>query len=106
MEKGQTNSRYVERPMGYECQRRFFEAIDFLKDVRLVTSLSSFCARANINKSKYRALYKQYRDGNAGEWRRYIDVAALVLMCSAYPINGEWLLSGRGSMLRKDRDDY
>lgn len=101
MEKGTTNSRYVERPLGYECQRRFFEAIDFLQDVGLLSDLTLFCKRACVNKTKYRALRKQYRDGKANEWRRYIDVAALVLMCSAYPINAEWLLTGRGKIVKK-----
>lgn len=98
------NSRHVERPLSYGCQKRFFTALDALIDVGVIPHLAAFCKEANLNRGKYSFLRLKYRENREREVELgkyyFIDVAALVLLCTKYGVSGEWLLADRGKMLR------
>lgn len=71
---------------------RFFEAYEYLKGEGLVASQTAFAAALSTNKAGI-------SDLKAG--RKKISIENLQSMSNSYPIiDIEWLVTGRGSMLK------
>lgn len=73
--------------------RRFFEALDVLKQRNEITSVVSFAERYKINVSNMYTLRKEPE-------RRIIKPEYLVYLSRDYKISSEWLLLGTGKMFK------
>lgn len=82
--------------------RRFFAAVAALVDAGRLASLSAFCNEHGFSAPRYRALRLAYgQEPKEGYVCRYsgVEVDALVVLVSNYPVSASWLLAGRGRML-------
>lgn len=82
--------------------RRFFAAIAALVELGRLPSLSAFCVEHGFSAPRYRALRLAYgQEPKEGYVCRYsgVEVDALVVLVSNYPVSASWLLAGRGHML-------
>lgn len=82
--------------------RRFFAAIAALVELGRLPSLSAFCVEHGFSAPRYRALRLAYgQEPKEGYVCRYsgVEVEALVVLVSNYPVSASWLLAGRGRML-------
>lgn len=82
--------------------RRFFVAVAALVDAGRLSSLSAFCNEHGFSAPRYRALRLAYgQEPKEGYVCRYsgVEVDALVVLVSNYPVSPSWLLAGRGRML-------
>lgn len=90
-------------PLSEAVSRRFFEAVERLVALRLVPSVDGFCRLHGLCAPRYREMRITYGNANSagGRVSRYknVQVAALSLLVSAYPVSARWLLTGRGQML-------
>lgn len=78
-----------------DTQNRFFDALDALAQLeKLNGGISGFCELHGIDK---RHLYTQKREPNRG----YFEVGWLVPLVKFYKVSSNWLLTGRGKMLRE-----
>lgn len=84
--------------------RRFFVVIDALVNSGALPSLSGFCSEHGLSAPRYRALRLAYgpaaKPGYICKYN-YVEVSALVALVANYPVSGDWLLSGRGKMLKE-----
>ena len=82
--------------------RRFFAAVAALVDAGRLASLSAFCNEHGFSAPRYRALRLAYgptpKEGYACPYSG-VEVDALVVLVSNYPVSASWLLAGRGRML-------
>lgn len=82
--------------------RRFFAAIAALVELGRLPSLSAFCVEHGFSAPRYRALRLAYGQEPKEDYVcRYsgVEVDALVVLVSNYPVSASWLLAGRGRML-------
>ena len=82
--------------------RRFFAAVAAMVDAGRLASLSAFCNEHGFSAPRYRALRLAYgptpKEGYACHYSG-VEVEALVVLVSNYPVSASWLLAGRGRML-------
>lgn len=71
--------------------RRFFLALDTLKDNRVIHGLSNFTDAHDINR---RNLYQLRKDPE----RKIFQVSWLTYLVNDYGVNAYWLLTGRGNI--------
>ncbi len=85
------------------ASRRFFAAVAALVDAGRLASLSAFCEEHGLSAPRYRALRLAYgptpKEGYSCPYSG-VEVDALVVLASKYPVSPSWLLTGRGSMLK------
>ena len=74
--------------------RRFFLALDTLKDTKVIHGLSNFTEEHGINR---RNLYQLRKDPE----RRIFQVCWLAYLVNDYGISPSWLLTGRGNIFGK-----
>lgn len=87
-------------PKSIEIQRRFFEALELMIASGKIKGLKTFCTNHGFNRTKYSRI-KNALDMPIEEMTyKAIDLDALSVLCSDFPINAEWLLLGRGKMLK------
>ena len=82
--------------------RRFFVAVAALVDAGRLSSLSAFCNEHGFSSPRYRAL--RLADGLTPKegyvWPySVVEVEALAVLASKYPVSASWLLTGRGRVL-------
>lgn len=84
------------------ASRRFFVAIAALVDAGRLHSLSAFCELHGFSAPRYRALRLAYgitpKEGYNCAYSG-VEVEALVVLASNYPVSSSWLLTGRGRVL-------
>lgn len=82
--------------------RRFFVAVAALVDARRLSSLSAFCDEHGFSAPRYRALRLAYgltpKEGYVCPYSG-VEVEALAVLASKYPVSSSWLLTGRGRIL-------
>lgn len=82
--------------------RRFFSAVAALVDAGRLSSLSAFCDEHGLSAPRYRALRLAYgptpKEGYVCPYSG-VEVAALAILASKYPVSASWLLTGRGRVL-------
>lgn len=89
-------------PQAIEITRRFFQALNLAVDLGKVDGIKGFCAAHNLNRVKYATL-KNTIDKSVDEMTyKCIDVDALAGICKDFGVSAEWLLLGRGKMLKTD----
>ncbi len=84
------------------ASRRFFAAVAALVDAGRLASLSAFCNENGLSAPRYRALRLAYgptpKEGYKCAYSG-VEVDALVVLASKYPVSPSWLLTGSGPML-------
>ena len=74
--------------------RRFFLALDTLKDTKVIHGLTNFTEEHGINR---RNLYQLRKNPE----RRILQVSWLAYLVKDYGVNAHWLLTGRGNIFGK-----
>lgn len=95
----------VIRPQVHQIQKRFFEAVDTLIERKIINSLSIFCEENGLHRPKYSNIRTFINEGKAGTGYKLIDVDALSYLVEKYGISGDWLLTGRGEMFKKQKKE-
>lgn len=85
---------YKGTELGIEITKRFFEAIDFLKDTKEIRGLQTFTRRYDINKWNMLTLKKD-------PMNRILKPEYLSYLVRDYGISADWLLTGRGKICEK-----
>ena len=86
-----------QTPNQSSVQRRFFDAIDALKNAGVIGGLQTFTARYGLNRTKYSRVRTAIRSGAHGQYQN-IDIDALSYIVTDYGVNARWLLTGNGNM--------
>ena len=74
--------------------RRFFLALETLKDTKVIHGLTNFTEEHGINR---RNLYQLRKNPE----RRILQVGWLAYLVNDYGVNAHWLLTGRGNIFGK-----
>jgi len=92
-----------------KVNRRFFEAIETLVTLGRINSLSAFCIEFDLSAARYREMRATYgipKNQNTKESRyKSVEIEALNYLCNFYSVSAEWLLLGRGKMLKNEAND-
>jgi DNA polymerase/3'-5' exonuclease PolX len=86
-----------------DVNSRFFKAIEVLIETGEIHSLESFCNEAGLVSSRYREMRSVYgTTPQTGKVSRYrsIEMDGLYYLCRKYGISAEWLLLGKGKILK------
>lgn len=76
-----------------EVSTRFFDVMDYLKTHGRITNITAFCDRYQINR---RNMMQQ----KANPMRQIFKPSWLVYLVRDYDVNAEYLLTGKGEILR------
>lgn len=87
-------------PRAIEIQGRFFLALDFLIASNELSGLKSFCDDNNLNRTKYSRIKNTLNKPLDESTYKMIDLDALAALSSDFGVSAEWLLLGRGEMLK------
>lgn len=87
-------------PEALEIQRRFFMALDLAISLGKVGSLSSFCGDHGLNRTKYSRIRSTLDKPMEERLYKVIDIDALSSICRDFGVSAEWLLTGKGKMLK------
>lgn len=74
--------------------RRFFEALDHLKEKKIIRGRATFCNKCKINR---RNLYQLEQDPS----RDILKAAWLTYLVRDFGVSAQWLLTGEGPMMKK-----
>lgn len=77
--------------------KRFFEALYYLKDMKIIRGKQTFTNEFGINRWNLNALEKDMS-------RDIFQVAWLTYIVKRYGVSSTWLLTGRGDILAKKMD--
>ena len=88
-------------PHTKEVQRRFFEALDRLKEQDKIAGLQTFCTNYNLHKAKYSNIRSAIRKPEHDGRYKFIDIDALFYLVKDFGVSANWLLTGRGEMFSK-----
>lgn len=88
--------------------RRFFIALDVIIKLGKVSSLEAFCNEFGLSAPRYRETRLTYGvtpnpNSKPSRYKR-MEFEALVNMCVKYDVSAEWLLLGRGKMLKNEEN--
>lgn len=87
-------------------QKRFIEALNTAVRLGVYTGISDFCERHNFNRIKYSRIRNSVDKPTDEMLYKTIDIDALSALCLDFNVSAEWLLLGRGKMLkRQDNED-
>lgn len=89
-------------PQTQAVQKRFFEAIEALKDKEMITGLQPFCEEHGLHKAKYSTLRSSLTKSDYQSRYKLIDFDALIILVKIYGVSGDWLLTGRGLMFKRN----
>ena len=81
-------------------QRRFFEALDFAISSGASSGLKGFCEDHNFNRTKYSKIRSCIGKPIDEMTYKLIDIDALACLCDDFGVSTDWLLLGRGEMLK------
>lgn len=90
-------------PRAIDIQRRFFEALDTLIASKELSGLKGFCDDNNLNRTKYSRIRSDLNKPVDEMTYKMIDLDALAALSAQYGVSAEWLLLGRGKMLKTDK---
>ncbi len=77
--------------------KRFFEALHYLKDQKIIRGKQTFTTRFNINRWNLNSLEKDPS-------RDIFQPAWLTYLVNEYGVSATWLLTGRGEILKFKKD--
>ena len=90
-------------PAALEIQRRFFQALDLAISLGKVGSLTAFCDGHKLNRTKYSRIRSTLDKPMDERLYKVIDIDALSSICKDFGVSADWLLTGRGKMLKTDK---
>lgn len=90
-------------PQAIEIQRRFFEALDLAISLGKISGLKGFCNDHKLNRTKYSRIKNCLDKPIEEATYKMIDLDALSAICRDFGVSAEWLLLGRGKMLKSDK---
>lgn len=90
-------------PRAIEIQRRFFEALDMAISLGKINGLKGFCDTHKLNRTKYSRIKNDLNKPLEEMTYKMIDIDALSGICTDFDVSAEWLLLGRGKMLKSDK---
>lgn len=92
-------------PISEAVNRRFFVALERMVQLNKVSALESFCVENKLSSSRYREMRLQYGVTPTGKVSRYknIEIEAIYALVANFPISAEWLVTGRGEMVKPQR---
>ena len=90
-------------PEALEIQRRFFQALDLAISLGNVGSLTAFCDDHKLNRTKYSRIRSTLDKPMDERLYKVIDIDALSSICKDFGVSADWLLTGRGKMLKTDK---
>lgn len=95
----------TKSPISEAVSRRFFEAIERLVSLKLVSALESFCVDNGLSASRYREMRFEYGVTPTGKQSRYknVEIEAIYALVANFPVSAEWLITGRGEMMKPQR---
>jgi hypothetical protein len=86
----------MQSPESQKITARFFEALYALKELKVIRGKQSFTRRYEINRWNLNNL-------ETNKAREIIQLAWLAYLINDYGISAEWLMTGKGEMLQKDK---
>ena len=90
-------------PQATEIQRRFFQALDYAIESKLILGLRGWCIDHNLNRVKYAnirsEMNKPIEERKETNYKT-IDLDALAYVCTDFGVSSDWLLHGKGKMLK------
>lgn len=86
----------MQTPDSQQIIKRFFEALYYLKAARVIRGKGTFTREHGIDRWN---LYKLEKNPE----RDIFQPAWLAYLVNDYGISADWLLTGRGKMIRHDR---
>lgn len=89
-------------PQALEITRRFFQALNLAVEYGKIDGIKGFCMKHNLNRVKYATLKTSLDKPIEEMTYKCIDVDALAGICNDFGVSPEWLLLGRGKMLKTD----
>ena len=85
-----------------ESTRRFFQGLQMAIDNGLCQGLKNFCDEHDLNRVKYQRI-KGDLNKPVNEWKyKVVDLDALQYLCDDFMFSAEWLLLGRGKMMKRN----
>lgn len=81
----------MQSPDSQQIVRRFFEALEMLKAMRVIRGIQTFTDEHGIDR---RNLYQLRTDKSRG----LLKVEWLAILVEEYGVSARWLLTGRGAM--------
>ena len=84
-----------------EIQRRFFEALDLLIAQGRLKGIKTFCDEHGLNRTKYSNRRNALASGSSASPYKLIDIEALTYLVKDYGISAEWLLMGKGEVIKR-----
>lgn len=90
-------------PQAIAIQRRFFEALDAAITFGKISGLKAFCDAHKLNRTKYSRIKNDLNKPFDEMTYKMIDIDALSGICADFGVSAEWLLLGRGKMLKTDK---
>lgn len=80
-----------------EVTKRFFQAIDYLKEQRVIHGLKTFTDKYGLNYWNITTIRNEPE-------KRFLKVDLMIYLCRDFDISTEWLLLGRGEMTSKAKE--
>lgn len=90
-------------PQALSIQRRFFEALEMAISLGKINGVKRFCDSHNLNRTKYSRIKNDLNKPIDEMTYKMIDIDALAGICADFGVSPEWLLLGRGKMLKNDK---
>ena len=90
-------------PQALSIQRRFFEALEMAISLGKINGVKGFCDSHNLNRTKYSRIKNDLNKLIDEMTYKMIDIDALAGICADFGVSPEWLLLGRGKMLKNDK---
>ena len=90
-------------PRAIAIQERFFQALDILIESKELPGLKTFCTDNNLNRTKYSRIKNALGKPIEESTYKMIDIDALAGICTDFGVSAEWLLLGRGKMLKNEK---
>lgn len=91
-------------PKAIAIQNRFFEALEMAISLGAVNGLKGFCDTHKLNRTKYSRIKNDLNKPIEEMTYKLIDIDALAGICTDFGVSAEWLLLGRGKMLKNDKE--
>lgn len=87
-------------PAAIAISRRFFQALNLAVELGKIDGIKGFCTAHNFNRVKYATMKMDIEKPVDEMQYKTIDVDALAAICTDFGVSPEWLLLGRGKMLK------
>lgn len=87
-------------PQAIEIQKRFFQALELAIDSGKINGIKGFCDNHKLNRIKYQNIKMSLQKPLEESTYKCIDIDALQYLCNDFNVSCEWLVFGRGQMLK------